>query len=192
MTKPNTGPREYKPLEIENMVIIDPVKYPSEPDGWVMETADFSELSYYLGYKFEPRSMYEISSPEGVIRGGHVESRSKFITVVKGLAYFAFVDMRPGDDFGKKYEIYLGDGDNSVGRSVLVPEGVMDYYIPVLGEATTYSVGDRPYNKLDNDKTLDIFDIELGFNIPSGAIHHTRKGEARKLMNYQEFIESIR
>ena len=104
MANTKTGPREYKTLAINNTVIIDPTKYPSKPDGWVMEAADFSELSYFLGYKFDPRSMYTIFSTKNIGRGGHMESRSKMVTVISGMVYYCLVDMRPGEEQGKVCE----------------------------------------------------------------------------------------
>ena len=191
MDKTKTGPREYKPLPIANTVVVKPVKYLSKPDGWVMEPADFTELSYFLGYKFEPRSQYAIWSPEGIARGGHLESRSKLVTVLQGNLYYVLVDMRPGEDLGKKYEFYLGDSPNSLGQSVLVPEGVIDCWFPIDGSALTHSVGDRPYSKFDNEMTLDIFDPDLGLRLPMGAKHHAREGEEKSLTSFNEFIQKI-
>ncbi|KKT51234.1 MAG: hypothetical protein UW44_C0014G0026 [Candidatus Collierbacteria bacterium GW2011_GWB2_44_22] len=115
MANTKTGPREYKTLAINNTVIIDPTKYPSKPDGWVMEAADFSELSYFLGYKFDPRSMYTIFSTKNIGRGGHMESRSKMVTVISGMVYYCLVDMRPGEEQGKVCEFFLGEGEKSMG-----------------------------------------------------------------------------
>jgi dTDP-4-dehydrorhamnose 3,5-epimerase-like enzyme len=193
MANTNTGPREYKTLPIANTVVTNPVRYMSKPDGWVMDTADFTELSYFLGYKFEPRGMYTIWTPEGVSRGGHMESRSKLVTVISGLLYFAMVDMRPGTDQGKISEFYLGDGEKSIGWSVLVPEGVVDYFVPIGGAAMTHGIGDRLYNKFDNSTTLDMFDPEIGFkNIPKDVVHHVPEGEELNLLNLKQFIESIK
>lgn len=186
------GSRVYKSLPIANTVVIDAVKYLSVPDGWVMETADFTELSYFLGYKFEPRSMYAIWSPEGIARGGHLESRSKLSTVVVGTIYYVLVDMRPGPERGKTFEFYLGDGEQSMGRSVLIPEGVVDAFIPVGGEALTHQVGDRPYNKFDNRRTLNIFDPEIGFHLPKGSKQHAREGEEALTISLKEFQEALK
>lgn len=193
MEKNKTGPREYKTTPIANTVVVMPVKYLSQPDGWVMETADFTELSYFLGYKYEPRSSYAIYSVENIGRGGHMESRSKYVTVLTGLLYYCLVDMRVGPDRGKTYEFYLGEGPEALGRSVLVPEGVIDYYIPINGPALTHSVGDRPYNRFDNQKTLDFFDPELGLSkIPKEAKHHTPENVELNTLSYKDFVANLR
>ena len=186
-----TGPREYKNLPIANSVVIDSAKYTSEPDGVVMETADFTELSYYLGYKFEPRSMYSIWSPEHVGRGGHRESRSKVVTVLSGAVYYCMVDMRPGADMKKTSEFYLGDHEKSLGRSVLVPEGVVDYWVPVNGPAMTHCVGDRPYNKFDNMTALNMKDPEIGLHIPEGTLFSIQIDEQASVLSLKQFMEKI-
>lgn len=187
-----TGPREYKTLPIANAVVIEPVKYRSKPDGWGMDTADFTELSYFLGYKFEPRGIYTIWSPEGVGRGGHLESRSKIQTVVSGQIYYCLVDMRPGADQGRVSEFYLGDGEESIGRSVFVPEGVVDFFVPVNGPAMTHGIGDKPFNKFDAELTLDVFDPALGLHVPKEVKHHVPEGEELTVLSLNEFIERIK
>ena len=136
--------------------------------------------------------MYAIWSPEGVIRGGHLESRSKLVTVLRGTIYYAMIDMRPGPDMGKKYEFYLGDGEKSMGRSVLNPEGLIDCFIPVDGDAMTHQVGDRPYNKFDNMRTLDIMDPELGLSIPQGSKFRANEEGETAPVSFKEFVESIK
>jgi dTDP-4-dehydrorhamnose 3,5-epimerase-like enzyme len=173
--------------------VVNPMKYLSKPEGWVMETADFTELSYFLGYKFEPRSMYAIWSPEGVGRGGHIESRTKFISVLSGLIYNCLIDMRPGPEMGKTYECYLGEGDDALARSILVPEGVIDYYVPVKGPALTHSVGDKPYNRFDNLRTLDMFDPDLRLTkIPREAKHHIPDNVELNILSYKEFVAKLK
>lgn len=192
MPEKKTGPREYKTLSIANSVIVRPLKYMSKPDGFVMETADFTELSYFLGYKFEPRSMYAIWSPEGVGRGGHVESRSKLMTVLSGTVYYCMVDMRPGNDQGKVSEFYLGDGDKAIGTGVLSPEGVVDYWVAVGGSAMTHYVADRTYNKFDNLRTLDINDPALGLHLPGKVIRHVPMEGDTGVLSLKEFIETTK
>ncbi len=193
MADKKTGPRIYKQIPIANVVVVEPVRYMSKPEGWVMETGDFTELSYFLGYKFEPRSMYEVWSPEGVARGGHLESRSKYSTVINGAVYYAMIDMRPGEDRGKAFEFILGEANDSLGNCVLIPEGVVDFFVPINGPALTHQVGDRPYNKFDNEKTLDIFDPNLGLTLPKGTSYHSRESdEGPKPLSLENFFDSIK
>ena len=187
----SVGPREYINSDIPNAVIVKHTKYFSEPNGFVMETADFMELGYYLGYTFEPRNMYAIWSPEGVGRGGHLENRSKLVTVLSGTVYYCLVDMRVGEGMKKVSEFYLGENDKSIGKSVLVPEGVIDYWIPIGGPAMTHSVADRPYNKFDNLIALNMKDPELGLHLPENSILSMQIDEDGATLNLKRFIEKM-
>lgn len=191
MINKTIGPREYKTLSIPNVVIINPTRYLSKPDGYVEETADFTELSYFLGYKFEPRCTYTMWSPKGIGRGGYVESRSKIITVVSGLIYFALVDMRPGTGQSKTCEFYLGEGNQSLGISVLIPEGVITYYVPVSGPALTHSTGNRPYNKFDSSRVLDMSDPALKLHLPKDTLRHTPVEETISLLSLKELTKDL-
>jgi dTDP-4-dehydrorhamnose 3,5-epimerase-like enzyme len=184
-------PREYKTLSISNTAVITPTKYFSKPDGFISEYADFTELDYFLGFKFEPRTFYTINSPEGVSRGGHLEGRTKLSTVTSGLVYCCLVDTRPGEDQGKVEEFYLGEGKDSQGTSMIVPEGVIDYFVPVGGSATIVVIGDRPYNKFDNLLTLDINDPSLGLHPPKNVIHHVPLKEEVSLLTLAEFLAKL-
>jgi len=191
MTINTIGPREYKTLPIPNVVVINPTRYLSKPDGYVEETADFTELSYFLEFKFEPRCTYIIKSPKNIGRGGYLESRSKVITVISGLIYLALVDMRPRTDRGKTCELYLGIGKKSLGKSIVVPEGVITYYIPTSKSSLVHFTGNRPYNKFDSAKLLDMSDQALGFHLPKGAIRHTPINETPKLLSLKDYLLTL-
>lgn len=67
----------------------------------------------------------------GVTRGLHAEPWEKFIGVVTGSIYGVFVDLRRGDNFGKKAAIVL---DNT--KAVFVPRGIANSFQTL--EADTY------------------------------------------------------
>ncbi len=69
----------------------------------------------------------------GTIRGLHAEPWDKFVSVVTGRVFAAWVDLRPGDGFGTTFWIEI---DSSV--AVFVPRGVANSY-QTLEENTTYS-----------------------------------------------------
>ncbi len=195
MSDTKTGPREYRPLSIPGATIIRPKLNVGKYDGWLIEPVDFSEASYYLGYKFDPRSMYATWAPEGIVRGGHMESRSKLVTILSGLVYYVLVDMRPGENQGKVEQFYLGDGiEEAWGRSVLVPEGVIDAYVVVSENALHLGVGDQPYNAFYSLKTLDLFDKNLGINWPvigDRATYNDSHRDNQVVLPKEEFIKSL-
>ena len=69
---------------------------------------------------------------KGVARGLHAEPWEKYISVVKGRAFVAFVDLRTGDNFGK---LVTQEVDNN--KAVFVPQGVANSY-QTLEEDTYY------------------------------------------------------
>jgi len=191
MTSKKTGPREYKEIDVLGAVLIRPQIYKSKPAGELAEPVDFTELGYFLGYRFDPRSMYTIWSPKGVVRGGHLEGRSKLVTVVKGSAFYVLVDMRPGDGQGVAHTFYLGEDSRAWGRSILVPEGVVDAFTATSDDFVYLSFGDRPYNAFDSTKTLDVFDPELKIDWPARtlALHNE---EEKSILSRSKFIESLK
>lgn len=188
-----TPSRTYKNNSIPGSVLIDPKIYLSRNESWLIEPVDFTEIDYYLGYQFDPRSVYSICVPKGVIRGGHLESRSKIVTILKGLAIYILIDMRPGDTQGRVESFILGEGEEAVGRSILVPEGVVDAYASISDEVITFSIGDQPYNAFDSLKTLDLLDPALKITWPPSVDslkHHDLRPDQVSL-KLSEFISSL-
>jgi dTDP-4-dehydrorhamnose 3,5-epimerase len=73
------------------------------------------------------------NTSRGATRGIHTEPWDKFVSVLTGRVYGAWVDMREGSSFGTTFTIEL---DPSV--AVFVPRGVGNSY-QTLEDATTYS-----------------------------------------------------
>lgn len=195
MADKKSGPREYRVNKITGSVLIRPRVYKGKYEGELFEPVDFTEAGFYLGYRFDPRSMYSITAPKGIIRGGHLESRSKLVTILSGTVLYALIDMRPGQDQGKTETFFLGDDEKSWGRSVLVPEGVIDCYAVLSDQVVYVSVGDQPYNAFDSLRTLDLLDPELGIDWPTEGVRATYDDshrENQKVLSKREFIESLK
>lgn len=69
----------------------------------------------------------------GTIRGIHAEPWDKFVSVVAGRAFGAWVDLRTGESFGSKFWIEL-----TTATAVFVPRGVANSF-QVLEDNTVYS-----------------------------------------------------
>lgn len=69
---------------------------------------------------------------KGVARGMHAEPWDKYISVIAGRAFVAFVDLRAGENFGKVVTLEI---DNN--KAVFVPRGVANSY-QTLEEDTYY------------------------------------------------------
>jgi dTDP-4-dehydrorhamnose 3,5-epimerase len=59
----------------------------------------------------------------GAIRGIHAEPWDKYISVVTGTVFVAYVDLRKGDSFGKTFTL-----DVDKNKAVFVPKGVGNSY----------------------------------------------------------------
>ncbi|MFZ3068701.1 MAG: dTDP-4-dehydrorhamnose 3,5-epimerase family protein [Microgenomates group bacterium] len=183
------GPRDYKKLDIEGAVVVRSKRFGSGIDEWMYEPVDFTELTYFLGYHFDPRGMHMFKTGKGVIRGGHLEGRSKCLTVVSGCAFIVLVDMRSGKNQGKVQTVYLGDDDRAWGNTLFSSEGILIASISMTDDCISMVVADRPYNRFDSLLTLDITDPELGIEFPEGVIFPESKD--KKTVSYKEFIERI-
>ncbi len=182
--------REYKQIEIPGVVVVRSRKYFGVEGGWLREQSDFSELTSNLGYRFDARVMYTIWSPPGVIRGGHLEGRSKTATIITGAAFMALVDMRPGEQQGKAVGVYLGNHDRAWGDTMFIPEGVLNAFVPLNNECLYTGVGDRPFNRFDSLRALDLFDPELGLEWPAGTKPQDSH-EEKEILSLREFIEKL-
>jgi dTDP-4-dehydrorhamnose 3,5-epimerase len=59
----------------------------------------------------------------GVIRGFHAEPWDKYISVVTGTVFAAYVDLRKGDSFGKVVTVEIGPN-----KAVFLPQGVANSF----------------------------------------------------------------
>lgn len=109
--------------EIPGLIIFD-VTHVGDDRGWFQEKfqkeklvaagmpADFSIVQNSLAY-----------NKKGVTRGFHAEPWDKYVSVVTGRVFAAYVDLRKGDSFGRVVTVEL-DGD----KAVYVPRGVGNSY----------------------------------------------------------------
>lgn len=75
----------------------------------------------------------------GVARGFHAEPWDKYISVVSGKVFVAYVDLRAGDNFGKVVSLEV---DNN--KSVFIPKGVGNAYQTLTKDVYyIYSVNDH-------------------------------------------------
>jgi dTDP-4-dehydrorhamnose 3,5-epimerase len=80
----------------------------------------------------------------GVTRGFHAEPWDKYITVVKGKVFAAYVDLRKGDSFGKVATIEI-----TPNKAVFLPEGVANSF-QTLEDDTYYLYSVNQHWSADN------------------------------------------
>lgn len=99
----------------------------------------------------------------GVARGLHAEPWEKYVSVVKGLAFVAYVDLRAGDNFGRVVTLEV---DNN--KAVFIPQGVANSYQTMVEDTYyIYSVSAHWSQELyDKYVSLNMADPDLKINWP--------------------------
>lgn len=124
---------EVETTDIPGLLIIEsPVQV--NPGGWFVENWHQSDLTTSIGSGFIP-VQHNITHVEqrGVTRGFHAEPWDRYVSVLSGRAFAAWVDLRKGESFGRTATQELAPG-----TSVFVPRGVGNAH-QVLTEGTTFS-----------------------------------------------------
>lgn len=106
--------------QIPGLLEID-ISLVEDARGWFQEKYQREKL-IALGFPkdFVPvQQNISFNKEIGVTRGIHAEPWNKYISVVHGRVFAAFIDLRKGGGFGKKVEIEI---DNK--KAVFVPKGV--------------------------------------------------------------------
>lgn len=100
---------------------------------------------------------------KGVIRGFHAEPWDKYISVVTGKVFAAYVDLRKGDSFGKVVTVEIGPN-----TAVYLPRGVANSF-QTLEPDTYYLYSVNAHWSADNyDKYCfaNLADPDIGINWP--------------------------
>jgi dTDP-4-dehydrorhamnose 3,5-epimerase len=84
------------------------------------------------------------NKPKGVTRGFHAEPWDKYISVVTGRVFAAYVDLRKGDSFGKVANIEI-----TPNTAVFLPEGVANGF-QTLEDDTYYLYSVNQHWSADN------------------------------------------
>ncbi len=95
---------------------------------------------------------------KGVARGLHAEPWDKYISLVAGRAYVAYVDLRAGDNFGKVVTLEI---DND--KAVFVPKGVANSYQTL--EADTYYL-----YSVNDHWSQELYDKYVSINMADPAL----------------------
>ena len=99
----------------------------------------------------------------GVIRGFHAEPWSKYISVVKGKVFVAYVDLRKGPSFGKVVTLELDSQ-----KAVFMPQGVANSFQTLEPDTYyLYSVN-KHWSADDYDKYsfVNLADPDIGVKWP--------------------------
>lgn len=106
--------------DIPGLLIFD-IEFPTDERGYYQENFQRAKLlEAGLPADFQPVQInVSYNKSRGVVRGFHAEPWNKYLSMVKGKVFVAFVDLRKGDSFGKTVSLEL---DNT--KAVFLPKGV--------------------------------------------------------------------
>lgn len=123
------------------------------------DVSDVSDERGFFQEKYQHAKLVEVGMPEsftvvqnslsfnkqaGVTRGFHAEPWDKYITVVTGKVFAAYVDLRKGDTFGKVATIEIGPN-----TAVFLPQGVANSF-QTLEDNTYYLYSVNAHWSADN------------------------------------------
>lgn len=101
----------------------------------------------------------------GVIRGFHAEPWDKFVSVVSGKVFSAYVDLRKGETFGKAVTVEI---DNN--KAIFLPRGVANAFQTLTADTYyIYSVNDHWSQELYDKYTfVNLSDPDINIKWPIG------------------------
>jgi len=109
--------------EIPGLLLFD-VTHVGDERGWFQEKFHKAKLvAAGLPEDFNVVQNSLAFNKKGVTRGFHAEPWNKYVSIVNGQAFVAYVDLRNGDSFGKVVTVEL-----TPDKAVFVPAGVGNSY----------------------------------------------------------------
>lgn len=163
MAVPTTEFTSHK-TDIPGLLIFD-VTSVGDERGWFQEKFQKEKLvAAGLPETFQVvQTNVAYNKESGVARGIHAEPWDKYISVVSGKIFVAYVDLRAGDSFGK---VVTQEVDNNT--AVYIPKGVGNSYQTLTQDVYyIYSVTDhwRP-DSYGTYPAMNMADTSLGIKWP--------------------------
>ncbi|HSW79115.1 MAG TPA: dTDP-4-dehydrorhamnose 3,5-epimerase [Candidatus Babeliales bacterium] len=148
---------------IPGLIIFD-VTSIGDARGWFQEKyqkAKLTEAGMPVDFEVVQTNVSYNKDP-GVIRGFHAEPWDKYISVVSGKVFSAYVDLRPGESFGKVATVEL---DNNT--SVFLPRGIANGFQTLTEAYYVYSVNDHwSQENYDKYTFVNLADPKIGVDWP--------------------------
>lgn len=150
--------------EIPGLLIFD-VTTVGDDRGWFQEKfhkAKLVEAGLPEAFNVIQNSL-SYNQKSGVTRGFHAEPWDKYISVVKGQVFCAYVDLRKGDSFGKVVTVEL-----DTHKAVFLPQGVANSF-QTLEDDTYYLYSVNAHwsaDKYDDYCFVNLADPQIGAKWP--------------------------
>jgi dTDP-4-dehydrorhamnose 3,5-epimerase len=147
--------------EIPGMYVIELVMH-NDSRGWFKESYQAEKLEKLGLPHFEiVQNNFSYNQERGVTRGLHAEPWEKYISLASGRVFGAWVDLRPGDSYGKVFTKIL-----TPSIAIFLPRGVANAY-QTIDENTVYTYLVNAHWSLDADySSINLFDPELKIDWP--------------------------
>ncbi len=149
--------------DIPGLFVVDLVLH-GDIRGWFKENYQKAKMEAAGLPAFEVvQNNFSYNAEKGVTRGLHAEPWEKFISLANGRVFGAWVDLRPGDSFGKVFTTEI-----TPEKAIFVPRGVANGY-QTLEENITYTYLVNAHWSPDAEySAVHLFDPALGINWPIG------------------------
>ncbi len=163
MAVPTTEFRAHQ-TDIAGLLVFD-INFPADERGWFQEKYQKAKLvEAGMPASFDTvQTNVSYNKERGVARGLHAEPWEKYISVISGKIFVAYVDLRAGNNFGKVVTLEV---DNN--KAVFVPQGIANSY-QTLVEDTYYLYGVSAHwsqELYDKYVMLNMADAALGVKWP--------------------------
>ena len=134
-----------KETPIPGLLVFE-IDFPSDERGWFQEKFQREKLlEQGLPEDFQiVQNNVSFNKNKGVVRGLHAEPWNKFISVITGRAFVAFVDLRSGPSFGTIFTTTLTNNS-----AIYLPKGVANSF-QVLDDNTFYVYSTSDHWRADN------------------------------------------
>ena len=160
------SPEKYSELKVEEAPIngfyVIHLAVHGDNRGWFKENYQKEKLESLGLPAFDiVQNNFSYNEERGVTRGLHAEPWEKYISVANGSVFGAWVDLRPGEDFGKTFSIEINPG-----VAVFVPRGVANGYQTMEPNVTyTYLVNEH-WSPDAEYSFVNLFDPEINIEWP--------------------------
>ncbi len=152
------------PTKIPGLLLFD-IENPADDRGWFQEKFQKAKLvAAGMPESFDVvQNSLSYNKETGVVRGIHAEPWDKYISLVTGKVFVAYVDLRKGDTLGTVETFEL-----TPNRAVFLPQGVGNSFQTLTADTYyLYSVNTHwSADNLDQYTFVNLADPQLAINWP--------------------------
>lgn len=152
---------ELAPSAISGLWLVE-LDLRQDARGWFEESWQRAKLESAAASNFWPlQQNISFNESKGTLRGLHAEPWDKYVTVASGRAFCAWVDLRPGDGYGKVQTATLQPG-----RGAFIPCGVANGYQTLEDKTSYVYLVNGHWDSTETYPAVDPFDPILGIAWP--------------------------